>query len=328
MIYKSFSDMSFLIKNNLSLLQSRNFDLIVGMSKTGIVPAYMISLYLNKNCCGLETLLNNNQLRTGITREVKDKLKYPNEAKNILIVLDYLEIGETLEKLLEQNNIKLTNITTLCIYSDPNRLDVDLVLEHIVGPTSFEWNIFSESFTRDACFDIDGVLCIDPNLEQDDDGEKYRDFLLNAPLLIKPIGKINYLVTSRLEKYRSETETWLKKNKIAYNSLIMLDLPSLEERLKLGINAIHKAETYKNSSQKLFYESSRSEAIKIHQLTNKPVYCVDTNEMFSIEMGIPNLCAKVHKISLLEKLKSNVAKLPKPFFNILRGVYRILIVKD
>ena len=47
--------------------------------------------------------------------------------------------------------------------------------------------------------DIDGVLCADPTPEENDDGEKYRHFLLNAPPLFIPKVTIGTLVTSRLE---------------------------------------------------------------------------------------------------------------------------------
>lgn len=50
--------------------------------------------------------------------------------------------------------------------------------------------------------DIDGVLCADPTPEENDDGEKYRHFLLNTPPLFIPKVTIGTLVTSRLEKYR------------------------------------------------------------------------------------------------------------------------------
>lgn len=284
MNYRRYADMSKLIKKNISVLQEKKIDLIVGISKHGMIPAYMIALYLNKNCCTHEALINNQDLKTGITRKTKDTLTYPMEAKHILLVKDFSCSTTSANQLLQQitETMMDTKTTVVSIYSgEKTRDDIDIFFEYIPRPQVFEWTIFDDNHTNNSCFDIDGVLCTDPSLDQDDDGEKYKDFLINAPPLIKPMGKINYLVTSRLEKYRAETEIWLKKNDIEYGSLIMLNLPTLEERRRLDINAIHKAEAYKDSGENLFYESSRKEAIKIHELTKKPVYCVDTNEMFS-----------------------------------------------
>jgi uncharacterized HAD superfamily protein len=52
---------------------------------------------------------------------------------------------------------------------------------------------------------------------------------LNAPPLFIPGSKIGTIVTSRLEKYRIQTET-LEANNIKYNDLVMLDLPNMETR--------------------------------------------------------------------------------------------------
>jgi len=308
----------------MSLFQSKEFDLIVGISCYGMIASYMIALNLNKNCCDIESYVNNNALKSGISRSPKETLKYPKDALNILFVDDYIDDGKHLAESTKLiSNINPIQITTLCVYSSKkNRSDVDIILEYLPGLTSFEWNIFHQKFTRSSCFDIDGVLCVDPSGEQDDDSVKYKEFLLNVNPLFKPLGKINYLVTSRLEKYRPETEAWLKQHDIEYGALIMLDLPSKEERLKKNMNAIHKAEAFKNSEQDIFYESSRNEAVKIHNLTLKPVYCVETNEMFSRERPIPEIN---YKSKYSNKTLFILKRIPKPFYNKLRTVYRFFV---
>jgi uncharacterized HAD superfamily protein len=135
-----------------------------------------------------------------------------------------------------------------------------------------------------SCLDIDGVLCQDPSEKQNDDGPLYKEFLLNAPPLFLPTLKVNALVTSRLEKYREQTETWLKKHNIKYDKLIMLNLRNKEERQKLAIHAKHKAEFYLASKCELFIESDYNQSIEIANLTGKAVYCVDMNVMLKANM--------------------------------------------
>ena len=55
---------------------------------------------------------------------------------------------------------------------------------------------------------------------------------------VSNIYEINTIVTSRLEKYREPTEKWLKDHGVKYKQLIMLDLPSAEERRKQGCHDI------------------------------------------------------------------------------------------
>jgi uncharacterized HAD superfamily protein len=156
---------------------------------------------------------------------------------------------------------------------------VDYCLEHVSTPRYFQWNIFNHTTLNKACFDIDGVLCVDPTDAQNDDGPKYRQFLLNAEPLYIPGTKLGTLVTSRLEKYRKETETWLRKHQIQYQELVMLDLPSAEARQKANNHSKHKAGHYSSSNYVLFVESDLRQAVEINRLTKKPVFCTQTFEM-------------------------------------------------
>jgi uncharacterized HAD superfamily protein len=85
-----------------------------------------------------------------------------------------------------------------------------------------------------------------------------------------PTVKIDKIVTSRLEKYRSYTEEWLKKNNIEYNEFVMLNATAEEIREK-SLHASFKAEVYKNSKDELCIESEIIQAIDINKISGKPV---------------------------------------------------------
>ena len=128
---------------------------------------------------------------------------------------------------------------------------------------------------------MDGVLCVDPTKEQNDDGPQYINFLLNAKPLYIPTYPINSIVTSRLEKYRPQTEEWLKKYNVKYKNLYMLDLSTAEERRKLNCHADFKAKVFSKCKDcNCFIESNREQAEKIFKLTNKTCICIETDEMF------------------------------------------------
>jgi uncharacterized HAD superfamily protein len=139
--------------------------------------------------------------------------------------------------------------------------------------------VLNHTILEKSCFDIDGVLCVDPSSEQNDDGPKYREFILNAKPLFIPGATIGALVTSRLEKYRPETEEWLKKNNIRYKELYMLDLPDMAARQKANSHGSFKASVYKSNAFKLFVESEPRQAAEINRLTGKPVLCTLDFEM-------------------------------------------------
>lgn len=294
MHYKTFENLNKDIKRNLYKIHTESYDLVVGIPRSGMIPAYFISLYLNINVTDVNGLITNQSLKKASVRQLKNPIDMPHNANNILLVDDSIISGNSMQETLDSIPQQLKDkITKLVIYSDrPRRDDVDQYLEVLPTPRVFEWNIFHRPLLEKACVDIDGVLCLDPSPEQNDDGNKYINFLLNARPHILPSYKIHSLVTSRLEKYRSHTEQWLKKHNILYENLIMLDLPDKESRLRLNAHAAHKAAYFKKSKNlEIFIESNGNQAKEIANITGKPCYCVDENFMYTpgvINLGINN----------------------------------------
>ncbi len=319
MNYKNFDLLSEDIKRNLFKIHEGKYDLVVGIPRSGMIPAYMIGLYLNVTVTDLSSLIDNRPVRKGITRKVRKEIQISHDAQRILMVDDSIMSGASMRDSVEKLPKELAGrVTTLAVYSDrPKRDDVDIFLEYLPAPRVFEWNIFHRNLLGRACVDIDGVLCVDPTEEQNDDGAHYRNFLLNATPLILPTFRIHSLVTSRLEKYRPETEEWLRNHGIEYENLIMLDLPSKEERQRLGAHSTHKAGYFKRSKElDIFIESDSQQAQKIMESTGKPVYCVDENRMYV--PGIPLQLVKSQR-SVLNRFKCWLSQiLPENFKKILK----------
>ena len=277
MYYRNISDLNQIILKRLYVIP-RDFDLIVGIPRSGMLPANLLALYLNKPYTDINSFLNGHIYKAGARGQFFDIKDF----KKILVVDDSVASGDAMDKCKESlKSISYDFSISYCaIYVIPGKEKVvDYYFEIVPLPRYFQWNIFNHTTLEKACFDIDGVLCLDPTEEQNDDGENYRNFILNAPPLFIPGSKIGTLVTSRLEKYRKETEIWLKNNNIKYNQLVMLNLPNKEARQKANSHAEHKAKTYKGGSYVLFIESSLSQAIEINRLTKKPVLCTENFEM-------------------------------------------------
>ena len=135
------------------------------------------------------------------------------------------------------------------------------------------------SYLVRCCLDIDGVLCRDPTTQENDDGQQYISFLQSAERIFTPQRPVGYLVTSRLEKYRPETEQWLRRHNMQYKQLFMLDLPTREARIKMKAHAEFKSEVYSKTNAQLFIESSYRQAREIALRTGKPVLCLETWSM-------------------------------------------------
>lgn len=277
MYYRNITDLNNILLSRLHILP-RDFDLIVGIPRSGMLPANLLALYLNKPYTDLNSFQNGHIYKAGARGQFFDIKDY----KKILVVDDSIASGAAMEKCRESLKELSTSfdISYCAIYVIPGKeKQVDYYFEVVPLPRYFQWNIFNHTSLEKACFDIDGVLCIDPTEDQNDDGEKYLDFIVNAPPLFIPGSKIGTIVTSRLEKYRKETEQWLKANHVKYNQLVMLDLPNKEARVRANSHGEHKANTYKSSSYVLFVESSFSQALEINRITKKPVLCTENFQM-------------------------------------------------
>ncbi|NKJ40322.1 phosphoribosyltransferase family protein [Rhizobium sp. SG570] len=277
---KNYQDLQRDILQNLWKIPN-DVDLIVGIPRSGILVASFIALSLNLPLVDLDGFCSGRVFETGTTRRRKNNASHYRRA---LIVDDSSRTGEALAKAVEKLNTAsnaLPPVTTCVVYGTSTIRDsVDIVMEIIDAPRIFEWNILHHpGILKDACLDIDGVLCHDPNYLENDDGPAYLDFLKHARPLYLPSHPVKALVTSRLEKYRPETEDWLRRHGIVYGRLIMLDLPNAMERRKAGVHGSHKAAYYRSSSATLFVESELHQAHDIARLSGKPVLSLEGPEM-------------------------------------------------
>jgi uncharacterized HAD superfamily protein/hypoxanthine phosphoribosyltransferase len=313
MNYRNIRELNNVILQKLSIIP-RDFDLIVGVPRSGMLPANLLSLYLNKPYTDIHSFLNGHIYKAGARSQFFDGDGF----KKVLVVDDSIASGsamteckETLKHLESKFDIKYC-----AIYVIPGKEKmVDYHFEVVPLPRYFQWNIMNHTTLEKACFDIDGVLCPDPLPEQNDDGEKYIDFILNAPPLFIPGSKIGTIVTSRLEKYRKETETWLKANNIKYNDLVMLDLPDMKARQKANNHGGHKAKAYMAKPYVLFVESELNQAIEINRISKKPVLCTTNFEMiFESESFMYNLKSGKHLPFLRDfalKVRNKIRKIVK-----------------
>ena len=300
MRYVTTSELSQMLRSNLWKIP-HDIDLVVGIPRSGLMVANMVALYLNKRLSDIDSFVEGRIFNIGSTRA---HMVTDTPIRKVLVVDDSVMSGSSLEDA-KQKLRPLTNRYEFCcfapIVTSTSSHMVDAYAEIIDDVRIFEWNLFHHSLLESACIDLDGVLCVDPPV--DDDGEIYTNYILNATPLFIPTSTIGTIVTCRLEKYRSQTETWLKQNNIKYHNLVMLDMPSRDERIKWGRHGEYKADYYSQHNEILFIESSLRQATTIAQLSHKDVICIETNSLIKYE-----------KQSLSTKIKRKFKqRMPKTF---------------
>lgn len=298
--YRDYFDLSQTISANMTKLPP--VDIVVGIPKSGLIPGTMIATMRNLPFFDLDGFLFAYNARKGQRRQSNSLV---DEKKKVLIVDDSVNTGNELRRTFERVSSlsEVADFTFCGIYGNQKtakNTPPHLILEVVPQPRIFQWNYRNHIVSENACFDMDGVLCVDPTVEQNDDGPRYREFVETAQPLYIPSKRISAIVTSRLERYRKETETWLKDNGVKFGELIMLDLPDAETRRKLGVHAAYKAEVYGKRGEVLFVESNQEQAAEIARLTDKPVLCTDVDSYFYGRSGdVPKL-KRIEQVGRLE----------------------------
>lgn len=275
MEYRSLKDLASCIHANAYEVPA-DVDLIVGIPRSGLLAANIMALQLNLPLLDLKSFLLGHEPEVG--RTVKSTMGALQRApRKVLIVDDSITSGKSMIEVRRRVAAERPDADVLycAIYcTKREHPEIDIGFEIAPMPRMFEWNMMRHKHLENACCDIDGVLCHDPGASENDDGAQYLEFLKSARILHRPSVRVGHLVTSRLEKYRAETEQWLRDHRIEYGKLWMLDLPSAAERRRTGAHASFKAEIYKKSDAILFIESEDNQAMEIADLSNRPVFSV------------------------------------------------------
>ena len=285
MIYTSYEDMADVIRRNMWKIPS-DIDIIVGIPRSGMIPAYMIAEYLNKQVTDIEQFAGEHQIaigRRGIYR------RRGKEGK-VMIIDDTVYSGWAIDnarRKVEHLQGKY-EILFACVYAEgkeaKEKVDIWLNDNSLLNGGKrylYEWNIFQhvKSKGKWMMWDMDGLICKDP--PDDRDTAAYEAYLPQAIPMIIPSNDIGAICTYRLEKYRAVTEKWLADNDVKVSRVIMFQAPNREMRNRAKQPAQYKAEEYLRATwAELFLESDRDQAERIHELTGKPVFCYKNGKMY------------------------------------------------
>lgn len=307
MKYVTITELSSIIRTNLWKIP-HDIDLVVGIPRSGMLPANIIALFLNANLSDLDTFIKGGIYQIGNTRKYMMKHQF---IKKVLIIDDSVYSGKTMEEAkskLGQLEDKYEFTFMAPIVTSIGKSFVDIYFTIINEKRIFEWNLFHHILLEKACLDFDGILCCDP--EEDDDGPKYMNFLKTAKPLFIPTCKIGTIISCRLEKYREQTQEWLSKYNIIYENLILLNLSSKKERIAWGRHGEYKGEYFKSNNYELFIESSLMQAETIAKLSHKYVICLENNSLIFYPPSTTTVSKRIKaKIKTIISIMRNIIKI-------------------
>jgi uncharacterized HAD superfamily protein len=270
---RSIADLNRAVVANLHRLDRRRFDVVVGIPRSGMIPASIIATALQMPLADVTGYV------AGIVHGRSGKPVTGGE--RVLLVDDTVNHGRAMARAVEQIGAKASSITRFAVYG-PYRGDLsilDMYCEIVPGPRAFEWNMAKHARFGRWALDFDGVLCRDPTKEENDDGERYIRFIRKAPPLFLPKRPVGHIVTCRLERYRSETEAQLQRYGVEFRQLHMMQHATKAERMKAGVRGQWKAGIVKEVGAEFFIESCPKQAGIIAREAGVPVWCMGTQSL-------------------------------------------------
>lgn len=278
MKYRSISDMASLIRENLHLVPE-DVDLIVGVPRSGILPAITIALLLNLRYADLDNLCEGRLSGTGSTKPGSRLIADLREAKHVLVIDDSLNRGYAMKEVrarLAQAGVG-AKVSLCAIYVVPGgEAEVDVAFEVVPLPRIFEWNLPHHLYMQRTCMSIEGVLCRSPLPAEGAGAAAYARFLDETQPLMRPTQRIACLLSAQSEQHRAEVEAWLARHGILHERLVMLDLPA-----DPGGAALVKARFYGASPHMLFIEGDDEQSAAIAQISGKPVLSMERQDIVS-----------------------------------------------
>lgn len=246
-----------------------NIDLIIAIARSGLLPGSLISYHLHLPLFSVSRQQGLQDLGHGVRLENYMR----NNPRHILIIDDTVAGGKEMRNnyITVKDKFPNAKITKAVIYAHPMGIkDVDCYVGIYPGSHYLEWNWCNAGHGAGCVMDFDGIICHDCPVEDDDDGERYINFLNNVkPLYLPRRTVVPIVVTARREKYRNLTMNWLNKYGIRVQQLIMRDFEVNNWSEELGA---WKASFY-SDNYVLFAESEPEQAKVIQRITGKPVLC-------------------------------------------------------
>ena len=96
MNYRNIKDLNNIILRRLSIIP-RDFDLIVGIPRSGMLPANLLALYLNRPYTDIDSFLNGKIYKAGARSQFFDS----EEQRKVLVVDDSIASGSAMKECKE-----------------------------------------------------------------------------------------------------------------------------------------------------------------------------------------------------------------------------------
>ncbi|TVP47264.1 MAG: phosphoribosyltransferase [Gemmatimonadales bacterium] len=284
MNYRSVSDLNDLVVRWARVLPG-DIELVVGIPRSGLLVANLLSMYLNLPMTDVDGLLSGRVLRSGARYRGDRGGVFFGRSRKVLIVDDSVSYGGQMAKV--RGEIAAADLPHSiqygAVYISPEARDerlVDHFGEVLPRPRVFEWNLMHhESLLARCCVSLEGVVCPPLPGATGRDGEGSRMRIQGMKPVWVPDYPVGCLISTAPDADRAETAAWLASHGVEYTRLVMRGENEGWSERQGEKDVWYKAEIYESSGADLLLEGSLDVSCRVAALIGKPVYCITTREM-------------------------------------------------
>jgi hypoxanthine phosphoribosyltransferase len=250
-------------------------DLIVGVARSGLLPAGVLAYDLHRPLWSVSPSAGLLDVGHGVRLDGQAR-----EVRRIAVIDDTTARGVAMREAsaIVRERFPDAEITRAVVYAHPHGMgEVDIVVREYPGLHYLEWNWCNAGHGVKCGFDFDGILCHD--LE---DGPDYVRRITEAPPLYLPRRHpIPLIVTARPESVRTETLDWLDRHGLTCERIVMRDWEWNGSEWDGARVARFKADHFGRSGLPMFAESDPFQAQTIAEITGKVVLCPAAGRVFA-----------------------------------------------
>jgi len=250
----------------------RGIDAVVGIPRSGIIPASILATHLH---VPLYSLADGVMVHTG----QGSRLDAAGDHQRVLVVDDTVMNGHQLKRA--KAALPGGGYLFAAVYVNPlAKGKPDYQAAELEQPHLLEWNFFNCGYIANCATDMDGIICEDPRWEGLTEKQQERELETVAPRWIPRQVPVQAIITARLEKHRQTTEVWLGNHGAKYGKLIMGPWASDKERGRPGAVSQWKGEQFERLKPNFFIESDPRLAQDIAAMTGGWVICPAAKTVF------------------------------------------------
>lgn len=276
-----------LVADTLTLVGRLPSDLsaIAGIPRSGMLPASILATLLHLPLFSL--CRQRGLIPIGHGKRLHEA---QHSAGPLLVIDDSVNSGKAMWQARQTLLSAALQVAPLfaAVYCRPESIGcLDYYARLAPLPHLFEWNLCNCLQAKGIAFDFDGVLCDDFSGHEEHE-EEYLAFLETArPRWLPRRHPVPLIVTARLEKYRPQTEAWLRRHRIEVRQLVMGPWRDLHERRRAFRAGPYKGAAYLATQCSLFIESDERQAAEIFEHTGRPVLCAASGRLFQQSPATP-----------------------------------------